>query len=113
MWQIRKVYAAGAIVVDRRGLVQCSKVDDNDRPPGDPFVTTNNDWAALGASGAMPTKAIHAWNPGDMQYPCGTEGEMSELAVVCKDCIKDADFRNAFDAKNHLYIIREIGPPLD
>lgn len=115
MWSKDQTYDAGAIVVDRRGFVQVSKVDHNTSPPGGDLFGSSGSlhWAVLGPTGAMPSKVIHAWSAGDMQYPCGDSGEMSELAIVCKDCIRDADFKNAFDAANHLYIIREIGPPRD
>lgn len=107
-----RVYNGGEITYDaRNGFVWCSKRDRNQDPlPRDvPDLVESRSWAYVGRIGASPGKVLHVWHPRSLQYPVSADLVLSEEAIVCSDCWKDADYKNAFDAKAHFYIIRELG----
>lgn len=103
-WAVDQAYDGGA-VVHYQGRWYVSKTDGNQFRPG------SRSWAELGSMGAIPTQVKHKWHPQVLQYPCsdepGNTEHMSEPVDVCRDCWLDADLKNAFDAKAHLYVIQE------
>lgn len=110
-WNVLRRYEAGELVEFRRRVL-ISKTDGNFAIPLlvlDGVWRTDPDWVLLGEMGPSPTRVVHAWHPQPLQYPCGDNGEMSEPVSVCDDCFKDADYRNMFNARVHLYLIPEWG----
>lgn len=110
-----RLYNAGEIVTMKQ-LVFISKHDQNTvAPPWEAFLSprryNNPDWAVLDKMGPSPTKVIHRWHPEPLQYPVAgpiDNPKMSEPVYVCSDCIKEADYRNAFRPEVHLFVIPEI-----
>lgn len=115
IYDATRFYDAGEIVV-MKGLIFMSKHDQNTAaPPWEAFLVVqrhhNKDWAVLDKEGPSPTKVIHRWHPQPLQYPVAgplDNPKMSEPVDVCSDCIKEADYRNAFRPEIHLFVIPEI-----
>lgn len=104
-----RLYNGGEIVYDpQNGFVWTSKHNQNAAPMPKVIPDPMHAWAFLGPMGASPGKVLHPWHPRPLQYPVNVQ-DLSEVATVCLDCWKDADYRNAFDPKVHLYIIKELG----